>query len=104
MPSAWQTGLATAFALRFPCVVMNVIAEGAEPAEQISLLNGMNCDCVQGYCFSGRLKLKKSNSHWKSNIPPGIARVSAPCQSEPAEFCDSTIRFGVRPIAKASTL
>jgi len=78
---------------------MNVIAEGAETAEQIRQLNGMNCDCVEGYFSPRRFKLENLNAYWKSSIPPGTAGVSAACQSQSAEFQDSTARFVVRRIA-----
>jgi len=37
---------------------MNVIVEGAETTEQLALLDGMACDCVQGYVFSRPLDPK----------------------------------------------
>jgi len=41
---------------------MDVIAEGAETAEHVALLNGMACDCLQGYVFSKPLEPKEVDS------------------------------------------
>jgi predicted signal transduction protein with EAL and GGDEF domain len=35
---------------------MKIVAEGAETVEQLTLLDAMACDCVQGYIFSRPLE------------------------------------------------
>ena len=41
---------------------MNVVAEGAETSEHVDLLDGMACDCVQGFVFSRPLEPEKFES------------------------------------------
>jgi EAL domain-containing protein (putative c-di-GMP-specific phosphodiesterase class I) len=41
---------------------IGVIAEGAETAEHVDLLNGMACDCLQGYVYSKPLEPKGAES------------------------------------------
>ena len=48
---------------------MNVIAEGAETAEQIRLLKSMNCDCVQGYFFSKPVEARTFASLLEKRYP-----------------------------------
>jgi EAL domain-containing protein (putative c-di-GMP-specific phosphodiesterase class I) len=48
---------------------MNVVAEGAETAEQIALLNGMKCDSVQGYFFSRPIEAERFESLLEKQCP-----------------------------------
>jgi EAL domain-containing protein (putative c-di-GMP-specific phosphodiesterase class I) len=47
---------------------MKVVAEGAETAEQLTLLDGMACDCVQGYIFSKPLEPKKLEAWMQGSL------------------------------------
>jgi predicted signal transduction protein with EAL and GGDEF domain len=48
---------------------MNVIVEGAETAEHLTLLDSMACDCVQGYVFSRPLDPKDLEAWMKAQCP-----------------------------------
>ncbi len=48
---------------------MNVIVEGAETAEHLTLLDRMACDCVQGYVFSRPLDPKDLEAWMKAQCP-----------------------------------
>ena len=57
---------------------MDVVAEGVETAEQVSLLRQLRCDYAQGYYFSKPTSasdteaLLKSNPLWSNASPPSI--------------------------------
>jgi EAL domain-containing protein (putative c-di-GMP-specific phosphodiesterase class I) len=52
---------------------IGVIAEGAETAEHVDLLNGMACDCLQGYVYSKPLEPKGAESLLASPLGPSQA-------------------------------
>lgn len=55
---------------------MKVVAEGVETAEQLTLLNGMACDCVQGYIFSRPLGPEKLERWMEGRFPAISLRTS----------------------------
>ncbi len=48
---------------------MNVVAEGAENADQVRLLNDMGCDCVQGFFYSQPLKAEMFEALLEKKYP-----------------------------------
>lgn len=48
---------------------MNVVAEGAETAEQVAPLNGMKCDCIQGFFFSRPVEAERFESLLEKQYP-----------------------------------
>ena len=53
---------------------LNVIAEGVESAEQLSILRELGCDMAQGYYFSQPLTLEEADAFIADNAKPSARR------------------------------
>ncbi|SDL77706.1 putative bifunctional diguanylate cyclase/phosphodiesterase [Halarsenatibacter silvermanii] len=79
----------------------SVVAEGVENREDLKLLKGMDCDCVQGYYISRPLSLKKLLDFCQEWQPEDITDLS-PARYEDLPENESGLSSAVGPVSDFS--